>query len=179
MERISVFDIFKIGVGPSSSHTMGPWIAALNFLERRDRLRLEGLRQYLLVDSGRPGFFCKKTGWKCLETHFCEFWRFQQRQCGFFKRRNCDQFGERGQPVPELQRVPESCRGRDYPGFFLKTIGGSTAVPPQPSWANDVDQRRRCPGGTECSEYSAGLRAIRKLLPECATRQGSPDGTPG
>jgi L-serine dehydratase len=27
MESISVFDIFKIGVGPSSSHTMGPWKA--------------------------------------------------------------------------------------------------------------------------------------------------------
>ena len=27
MERISVFDIFKIGIGPSSSHTMGPWRA--------------------------------------------------------------------------------------------------------------------------------------------------------
>ena len=34
MEQISVFDIFKIGVGPSSSHTMGPWVAALKFLER-------------------------------------------------------------------------------------------------------------------------------------------------
>ncbi|MGH1337935.1 MAG: L-serine ammonia-lyase [Aureispira sp.] len=33
MEQISVFDIFKIGVGPSSSHTMGPWVAALSFLE--------------------------------------------------------------------------------------------------------------------------------------------------
>lgn len=32
-ERISVFDIFKIGVGPSSSHTLGPWKAALLFLE--------------------------------------------------------------------------------------------------------------------------------------------------
>jgi L-serine dehydratase len=31
-ERISVFDIFKIGVGPSSSHTLGPWRAALRFL---------------------------------------------------------------------------------------------------------------------------------------------------
>jgi L-serine dehydratase len=27
MEQISVFDIFKIGIGPSSSHTMGPWNA--------------------------------------------------------------------------------------------------------------------------------------------------------
>lgn len=32
-ERISIFDIFKIGVGPSSSHTLGPWRAALQFLE--------------------------------------------------------------------------------------------------------------------------------------------------
>jgi L-serine dehydratase len=33
-ERISVFDIFKIGVGPSSSHTLGPWRAALQFLSQ-------------------------------------------------------------------------------------------------------------------------------------------------
>lgn len=33
-ESISTFDIFKIGVGPSSSHTMGPWRAAQRFLER-------------------------------------------------------------------------------------------------------------------------------------------------
>jgi L-serine dehydratase len=32
-ESISVFDIFKIGVGPSSSHTLGPWRAALRFLQ--------------------------------------------------------------------------------------------------------------------------------------------------
>jgi L-serine dehydratase len=32
-EAISVFDMLKIGVGPSSSHTLGPWRAALLFLE--------------------------------------------------------------------------------------------------------------------------------------------------
>ncbi|WP_132054731.1 L-serine ammonia-lyase [Pseudocnuella soli] len=32
-EAISVFDMFKVGVGPSSSHTLGPWRAALRFLE--------------------------------------------------------------------------------------------------------------------------------------------------
>ncbi|MDR3690390.1 MAG: L-serine ammonia-lyase [Fimbriimonas sp.] len=32
MEAISIFDIFKIGIGPSSSHTMGPWRAARRFL---------------------------------------------------------------------------------------------------------------------------------------------------
>ncbi|MDQ6755405.1 MAG: L-serine ammonia-lyase [Bacteroidota bacterium] len=31
-EAISVFDMFKIGVGPSSSHTLGPWRAAEMFL---------------------------------------------------------------------------------------------------------------------------------------------------
>lgn len=31
MERLSIFDIYKIGVGPSSSHTLGPWKAALSF----------------------------------------------------------------------------------------------------------------------------------------------------
>ena len=30
---LSVFDVFKIGIGPSSSHTMGPMSAANRFLE--------------------------------------------------------------------------------------------------------------------------------------------------
>ena len=30
---LSVFDIFKVGVGPSSSHTMGPMVAARRFLD--------------------------------------------------------------------------------------------------------------------------------------------------
>lgn len=38
MECISVFDMLKIGVGPSSSHTLGPWRAAELFIkELRDR----------------------------------------------------------------------------------------------------------------------------------------------
>ena len=50
MESISVFDIFKIGVGPSSSHTMGPWRASQAFLktlhdrgafDRIDRVRVD------------------------------------------------------------------------------------------------------------------------------------------
>ncbi len=32
MSALSVFDMFKIGVGPSSSHTMGPWRAAQRFV---------------------------------------------------------------------------------------------------------------------------------------------------
>jgi L-serine dehydratase len=33
MEAISVFDMLKIGVGPSSSHTLGPWRAAQAFIQ--------------------------------------------------------------------------------------------------------------------------------------------------
>lgn len=36
-EQISVFDIFKIGIGPSSSHTLGPWRAAQQFVEMLDQ----------------------------------------------------------------------------------------------------------------------------------------------
>lgn len=45
-EAISVFDIFKIGVGPSSSHTLGPWRAAQLFLQS-----LEQKHQLLQVTS--------------------------------------------------------------------------------------------------------------------------------
>ncbi len=33
MQSISVFEIIKVGIGPSSSHTMGPWNAAEIFLD--------------------------------------------------------------------------------------------------------------------------------------------------
>ncbi|WP_406683743.1 L-serine ammonia-lyase [Seonamhaeicola sp. MEBiC1930] len=33
MECISVFDMLKIGIGPSSSHTLGPWRAAERFIQ--------------------------------------------------------------------------------------------------------------------------------------------------
>lgn len=58
-EAISVFDMFKIGVGPSSSHTLGPWRAAQSFtalLERNktldDVLRIEVLLYGSLAKTG-------------------------------------------------------------------------------------------------------------------------------
>ena len=46
MERISVFDIFKIGIGPSSSHTMGPWRAMQMCLDAyKKHHRLDQIRQ--------------------------------------------------------------------------------------------------------------------------------------
>ncbi|MEH6406760.1 MAG: serine dehydratase beta chain, partial [Leeuwenhoekiella sp.] len=34
IESISIFDMLKIGVGPSSSHTLGPWRAAGRWIEK-------------------------------------------------------------------------------------------------------------------------------------------------
>ena len=46
---LSVFEMFKIGIGPSSSHTMGPMVAAARFLEtlRASPFHPKGLRASL------------------------------------------------------------------------------------------------------------------------------------
>ncbi|MDJ0820606.1 MAG: L-serine ammonia-lyase [Paracoccaceae bacterium] len=46
---LSVFDMFKVGIGPSSSHTMGPMVAAARFLDklRAAPFRAHGLRASL------------------------------------------------------------------------------------------------------------------------------------
>lgn len=46
---LSVFDLFKVGVGPSSSHTMGPMVAGARFLDalRAQPFRAHGLRASL------------------------------------------------------------------------------------------------------------------------------------
>ena len=40
MECISVFDMLKIGVGPSSSHTLGPWRAAERWIEELKEMQV-------------------------------------------------------------------------------------------------------------------------------------------
>ena len=46
---LSVFDMFKIGIGPSSSHTMGPMVAAARFLDllRATPFKVAGIRASL------------------------------------------------------------------------------------------------------------------------------------
>lgn len=46
---LSVFDMFKVGIGPSSSHTMGPMVAAARFLElmRASPFAFHGVRASL------------------------------------------------------------------------------------------------------------------------------------
>ena len=58
-ESISVFDMFKIGVGPSSSHTLGPWRAALFFLEKMDSVygldQVRSVHVYLYGSLAKTG----------------------------------------------------------------------------------------------------------------------------
>jgi L-serine dehydratase len=52
-EQISVFDIFKIGIGPSSSHTLGPWRAAQQFVQSlRDKNVLPDVAQIKILLYG-------------------------------------------------------------------------------------------------------------------------------
>ena len=46
---LSVFDMFKVGIGPSSSHTMGPMVAGARFLDllRAQPFRVAGVRASL------------------------------------------------------------------------------------------------------------------------------------
>lgn len=49
-ECISVFDMLKIGVGPSSSHTLGPWRAAERFLTELRTEKIFSSVQHIKVD---------------------------------------------------------------------------------------------------------------------------------
>ncbi|QBQ42753.1 L-serine ammonia-lyase [Sphingobacterium psychroaquaticum] len=52
-EQISIFDMFKIGIGPSSSHTLGPWRAAQRFVDvLRNRQVLDKVKEIKILLYG-------------------------------------------------------------------------------------------------------------------------------
>ncbi|NUQ82744.1 MAG: L-serine ammonia-lyase [Bacteroidetes bacterium] len=59
MESISAFDMIKVGIGPSSSHTMGPWLAANRFIgllrDGGNLPRVETLRIHLFGSLAKTG----------------------------------------------------------------------------------------------------------------------------
>ncbi|MBT8230740.1 MAG: L-serine ammonia-lyase [Bacteroidia bacterium] len=54
MPAISIFDIFKIGIGPSSSHTLGPWIAANDFAGHLET-EFDGVKVHLFGSLSKTG----------------------------------------------------------------------------------------------------------------------------
>ncbi|MBV2122675.1 MAG: L-serine ammonia-lyase [Candidatus Thiodiazotropha sp. (ex Ctena orbiculata)] len=60
---VSVFDLFKIGIGPSSSHTVGPMLAAKRFIEQLDEAGLlSGTRRLKIELYGSLGATGKGHG---------------------------------------------------------------------------------------------------------------------
>ncbi|MFK7775055.1 MAG: L-serine ammonia-lyase [Saprospiraceae bacterium] len=55
MESISIFDIYKIGVGPSSSHTLGPWKAGLDFRKQIAEKNVDRLEIWLYGSLSKTG----------------------------------------------------------------------------------------------------------------------------
>ena len=71
MECISVFDMLKIGVGPSSSHTLGPWRAAerwiyelksANVFDKVDRIKVDLYGSLSLTGKGHATDFAVMLG---------------------------------------------------------------------------------------------------------------------
>lgn len=50
MGTLSIRDVFKLGIGPSSSHTMGPWLAALQFIKELKQQQLDSPADKITVD---------------------------------------------------------------------------------------------------------------------------------
>ena len=59
---LSVFDIFKIGIGPSSSHTVGPMVAARRFLEKAAATSLPHTGRLTVTLHGSLAFTGKGHG---------------------------------------------------------------------------------------------------------------------
>lgn len=57
MGCISAFDIIKVGIGPSSSHTVGPWIASQRFLKSLDHPLedIEAIKIFLYGSLAKTG----------------------------------------------------------------------------------------------------------------------------
>lgn len=52
---LSIFDIFKIGVGPSSSHTLGPWVAARTFIHDAPGFPIDSIKVHLYGSLSKTG----------------------------------------------------------------------------------------------------------------------------
>lgn len=55
MAVVSIFDIFKVGVGPSSSHTIGPWKAALDFTRTLPAVAIQRVEVRLYGSLSKTG----------------------------------------------------------------------------------------------------------------------------
>ena len=92
---LSVFDLFKIGIGPSSSHTVGPMLAGKAFadelrgkglLENTARVQLDLYGSLALTGDGHGTMGAVLSGLEGEEPHSAEPARLAQR-IGALKRK--------------------------------------------------------------------------------------------
>lgn len=55
MKSISIFDIFKVSIGPSSSHTLGPWNAAISFTKSLTLKETDKIQVHLYGSLSKTG----------------------------------------------------------------------------------------------------------------------------
>jgi L-serine dehydratase len=76
--NVSVFDLFKPGIGPSSSHTMGPMTAGLRFvreltatghLPRVTRAEVELMGSLAATGAGHRTAIAVQLGLEALPSH--------------------------------------------------------------------------------------------------------------
>ena len=66
MTALSIFDMLKIGVGPSSSHTLGPWRAVQRWI--RELEKLDGIERIKIALYGSLALTGKGH---CTDTAIC------------------------------------------------------------------------------------------------------------
>lgn len=124
MEPISVFDMLKIGVGPSSSHTLGPWRAAERFWKE---LQAKGLLTTICSVKAHLYGSLALTG----VGHGTDI----AVQLGL-----CGQDPETI-PVEDVQRLPKQIAAE-----HILQLGGSHPIPFNPAKAIEFHYSERLPG---------------------------------
>ena len=91
---ISAFDIYKIGIGPSSSHTVGPMKAGAaflselvekNLLEQTARIQVDVYGSLSLTGRGHHTDLAVILGWKAICLRPCRSKRLLQSSSGWSK----------------------------------------------------------------------------------------------
>ena len=144
----SIFDIFKVGIGPSSSHTMGPMRAALRFLgelqplDQLSRIRVELHGSLALTGRGHMTDKAVQLGlWgaqpetldpDCIPTFFASMNRTHNLPLGAFPRLEDDGLTpplstQGGHPIPfdpekDIEFIPEQLPLHEN-GMTLRALG--------------------------------------------------------
>jgi L-serine dehydratase len=173
---LSGFDLFKIGSGPSSSHTVGPMLAALRFAEGLRRDELLGTVDTTRVDSRLAAI---RTGGK-LNLLSEKSLHFNEKQPLALLRKPLT-FHPNGMIFRAFDAAGLQIRSREY-----SSVGGGFVVDEQAAGADRIAEgspSRQYPFSTakqllaHCSEHNLTIRQVilanaAAWRPDAETRSG-------